>query len=98
MADRTVFIIAHRLSTVRNADKIVVVNYGKIAEIGTHEELIDKPNGIYACLLYTSKKFYTTSCITRDTTPQIDGMIYFRKSLKAFLLACGNRFFLIFSR
>ena len=34
MVDRTVFIIAHRLSTVRNADKIVVVNYGKIAEIG----------------------------------------------------------------
>lgn len=53
MADRTVFIIAHRLSTVRNADKIVVVNYGKIAEIGTHEELIDKPNGIYASLYHT---------------------------------------------
>ena len=53
MADRTVFIIAHRLSTVRNADKIVVVNYGKIAEIGTHEELIDRPNGIYASLYHT---------------------------------------------
>ena len=53
MADRTVFIIAHRLSTVRNADKIVVVNYGKIAEIGTHDELIDKPNGIYASLYHT---------------------------------------------
>src|SRR5699024_8272804 len=32
MKDRTVFIIAHRLSTVRNADKIVVVNYGEIVE------------------------------------------------------------------
>lgn len=53
MADRTVFIIAHRLSTVRNADKIVVVNYGKIAEIGTHDELIDKPDGIYASLYRT---------------------------------------------
>ena len=53
MADRTVFIIAHRLSTVRNADKIVVVNYGKIAEIGTHEELINKENGIYASLYKT---------------------------------------------
>lgn len=53
MADRTVFIIAHRLSTVRNADKIVVVNYGKIAEIGNHEELINKKDGIYASLYHT---------------------------------------------
>ena len=53
MADRTVFIIAHRLSTVRNADKIVVVNYGKIVEIGSHEELINKKDGIYASLYHT---------------------------------------------
>lgn len=53
MTDRTVFIIAHRLSTVRNADKIVVVNYGEIAEIGTHDELINKENGIYAALYKT---------------------------------------------
>ena len=50
MADRTVFVIAHRLSTVKNADKIVVVNYGKIAEIGTHQELIENPNSIYHSL------------------------------------------------
>ena len=53
MLDRTVFIIAHRLSTVRNADKIVVVNYGKIAEIGSHEELLKKENSIYASLYRT---------------------------------------------
>ncbi len=53
MADRTVLIIAHRLSTVRNADKIVVVNYGKIAEIGSHDELIAKDKGIYASLYKT---------------------------------------------
>lgn len=53
MVDRTVFIIAHRLSTVRNADKIVVVNYGKIAEIGSHDELINKENSIYASLYRT---------------------------------------------
>lgn len=53
MADRTVFIIAHRLSTVRNADKIVVVNYGKIVEIGSHDELINKDGGIYASLYHT---------------------------------------------
>ena len=50
MSDRTVFVIAHRLSTVKNADKIVVVNYGKIAEIGSHEELINNKNSIYHSL------------------------------------------------
>ena len=50
MNDRTVFVIAHRLSTVKNADKIVVVNYGKIAESGTHSELINNPNSIYHSL------------------------------------------------
>ncbi len=50
MQDRTVLIIAHRLSTVRNADKIVVVNYGEIVEAGSHEELLNKENSIYASL------------------------------------------------
>jgi len=50
MKDRTVLVIAHRLSTVCHADKIVVVNYGRIAEIGTHEELIHKTDSIYASL------------------------------------------------
>ena len=53
MEDRTVFVIAHRLSTVRNANKIVVVNYGKIVEVGTHKELIEKENGVYASLYKT---------------------------------------------
>ena len=46
MKDRTAFIIAHRLSTVRSADRIFVVDRGRIAEIGTHDELLEK-NGIY---------------------------------------------------
>ena len=50
MQDRTVLIIAHRLSTVRNADKIVVVNYGEIVEAGSHEELLNKENSVYASL------------------------------------------------
>lgn len=56
MKDRTVFIIAHRLSTVRNADKIVVVNYGEIAEIGSHDELMQKEGSIYASLYRTQLK------------------------------------------
>ena len=43
---RTTIIIAHRLSTLRNADKIIVIDGGKIPESGTHEELISQ-NGIY---------------------------------------------------
>lgn len=46
---RTSFIIAHRLSTVRNADKIMVVQDGKIVESGTHDELC-RLNGSYAAL------------------------------------------------
>ncbi len=43
---RTMIIIAHRLSTVREADKIVVLDQGRIAEVGSHNELLEK-NGIY---------------------------------------------------
>lgn len=56
MKDRTVFIIAHRLSTVRNADKIIVVNYGEIVESGTHEELLKLENSIYGSLYRTQLK------------------------------------------
>jgi ATP-binding cassette subfamily B protein len=44
--NRTTFAIAHRLSTLRNADKILVIDHGRIAEFGTHKELLDR-RGIY---------------------------------------------------
>jgi len=44
--NRTTFAIAHRLSTLRNADRILVIDHGVIAEFGTHKELLDK-RGIY---------------------------------------------------
>ena len=47
--DRTTIIIAHRLSTVRNADKIAVLDSGKITELGKHEELVDA-GGLYSRL------------------------------------------------
>lgn len=49
MKGKTVIVIAHRLSTVRNVNQIVVFDQGKIAEAGRHEELLDN-NGIYAKL------------------------------------------------
>ena len=47
--ERTSFVVAHRLSTIRKADQIVVVNHGKIIETGNHESLMDK-KGFYANL------------------------------------------------
>ena len=47
---RTVLIIAHRLSTVRHANRIVVVERGSIVESGSHSELVDRPDGHYARL------------------------------------------------
>jgi ABC-type multidrug transport system fused ATPase/permease subunit len=52
MAGRTSIVIAHRLSTVRHADKILVFNHGKIVESGTHEELIER-GGTYRFLVET---------------------------------------------
>jgi ABC-type multidrug transport system fused ATPase/permease subunit len=47
MQSRTSIIIAHRLSTIRHADKIAVIDQGKIAEFGTHSQLMQIDNGIY---------------------------------------------------
>jgi subfamily B ATP-binding cassette protein MsbA len=51
MAGRTTFIVAHRLSTVRRADRIVVLDGGRVAEVGHHHELVMR-DGVYARLLH----------------------------------------------
>ncbi|MBQ9702971.1 MAG: hypothetical protein IJV68_00325 [Clostridia bacterium] len=49
---KTTIMIAHRLSTLRDADKLIVIERGKVAEEGTHAELLSKDEGVY-------KKLYT---------------------------------------
>ena len=60
MAGRTVIVIAHRLSTVRRADRIVVLENGSIADIGTHEQLMQK--------LGTYRRLYDLQFIDLDST------------------------------
>ncbi len=52
---RTTFAIAHRLSTLKNADRLLVLDHGKMAELGTHEELLSK-KGVYYNLVMAQKK------------------------------------------
>lgn len=55
MRDRTTFVIAHRLSTIRQATQILVIEQGKIAERGTHQELIDLQGRYYELYTYQAR-------------------------------------------
>ena len=62
MRNRTSFVIAHRLSTVRRADAIVALERGRVAEIGRHADLLARPAGVYA-------KLYALQIFGRENEP-----------------------------
>ncbi|XP_047315290.1 ABC transporter B family member 9-like [Impatiens glandulifera] len=59
MLDRTTVVVAHRLTTIRNADLIAVVQDGKLVEQGTHEDLIENPDGAYSQLVRLQERSAT---------------------------------------
>jgi ATP-binding cassette, subfamily B, bacterial len=56
---RTVFAIAHRLSTLRKADRLFVIEEGAITEMGTHIELLEKSDGTYAKLVRMQQELHS---------------------------------------
>jgi subfamily B ATP-binding cassette protein MsbA len=64
MQDRTSFVIAHRLSTVRRADQIIVLEKGRIVEVGKHDELLAQPSSVYS-------KLYSLQAFERERPGQV---------------------------
>ncbi|VFQ97082.1 unnamed protein product [Cuscuta campestris] len=73
MKGRTTVVIAHRLTTIRNADLINVVETGKLVEQGTHDELIRDPNGVYTQLV-RMQQGYKQEEVTKDSETNLVAM------------------------
>jgi ATP-binding cassette, subfamily B, bacterial MsbA len=68
MRNRTSFVIAHRLSTVRRADAIIVLERGRVVEKGRHDELLARPGGVYA-KLYSLQMFESRGGAASSPSP-----------------------------
>ncbi|MCJ7635049.1 ABC transporter ATP-binding protein, partial [Candidatus Bathyarchaeota archaeon] len=72
LAGRTAFVITQRLSTVKNADRIIVLENGEIEEMGTHQELLAR-KGIYARIYRTQFAPREEILITQATVDRSEG-------------------------
>ncbi|XVF21987.1 hypothetical protein REPUB_Repub12eG0135900 [Reevesia pubescens] len=84
MGNRTTVIVAHRLSTVRNADMIAVIHQGKMVEKGSHSELLKDPEGAYSQLIRLQEVNKESEKVAgvSDINPESFGRSSLRKSLK----------------
>lgn len=80
MVNRTTVIVAHRLSTVRNADMIAVIHRGKMVEKGSHLELVKDPNGAYAQLIHLQEVNKELEQVASDQNKTEITMESFRQS------------------
>lgn len=67
MKGRTALVIAHRLSTIQRMDRIVVMDKGKVVQVGTHEELLKDAKGIYAKLWAHQSGGYIATTVSKKT-------------------------------
>jgi len=66
--ERTCIVIAHRLSTIRYADRIAFISDGRVKEIGSHEELMEKPKGLYKRLVEAQGRDANSSSLQNSST------------------------------
>ncbi|KAG5130022.1 hypothetical protein JHK84_036419 [Glycine max] len=92
MINRTTVIVAHRLSTIRNADSIAVMHQGKIVERGSHAELTRDPIGAYSQLIRLQEVKRSGQNVANDTD-KLEGTAHFgrQSSQRSFLQAISQR-------
>jgi ABC-type methionine transport system ATPase subunit len=82
---RTTVMIAHRLSSIRNADTIAVIQSGKIVQIGTHDILLQDEGGVYASLLHLQQQRNNDSSVDSHNKQTLGS--FFRYLLLFFVIA-----------